>query len=61
VVGSLLKALLGYNGNPSLIEVCSYVLYFAAVYLATRLWGGRAQSRPRGRGQEMANAPSSGM
>ena len=68
VVGSLLKALLGYNGNPlgyngnpSLIEVCSYVLYFAAVYLATRLWGGRAQSRPRGRGREMANAPSSGM
>ena len=61
VVGSLLKALLGYNGNPSLIEVCSYVLYFAAVYLATRLSRGRALSRPRTRDREMANAPSSGM
>ena len=36
-VGTFLKALFGYNGNPSLIEVFSYLGYFAAVYLATRL------------------------
>ena len=27
-LGQLLKALLGYNGNPSLSEVLSYLLYF---------------------------------
>lgn len=36
-VGMFLKALFGYNGNPSLIEVLSYVGYFVAIYLATRL------------------------
>ena len=35
-VGSLLKSLLGYNGNPSLIEVLSYLMYLAAVYLIWR-------------------------
>jgi high-affinity iron transporter len=40
-VGAFLKALFGYNGNPSLIEVISYVAYFAVITLATRL------SRPR--------------
>ncbi len=33
VVGSLLKALFGYNGNPSLLEVVSYVGYFAAIWM----------------------------
>jgi high-affinity iron transporter len=32
-VGSLIKALFGYNGNPSLLEVVTYVGYFAAVAL----------------------------
>ena len=36
-VGVFLKALLGYNGNPSLIEVIAYVVYYVAVYLAMRL------------------------
>ena len=26
--GELLKALFGYNGNPSLTEVVAYILYF---------------------------------
>jgi len=30
-VGSFLKALLGYNGNPSLVEVLAYALYLALV------------------------------
>lgn len=32
-VGTFLKALFGYNGNPSLIEVFSYLGYFIAIYL----------------------------
>jgi high-affinity iron transporter len=36
-VGVFLKALLGYNGNPSLIEVISYLGYFFAIYLATQV------------------------
>ncbi len=30
-VGLFLKAIVGYNGNPSLIEVVGYVAYLAAV------------------------------
>jgi high-affinity iron transporter len=37
IVGAFLKALLGYNGNPSLFEVISYVAYFVIIYVATRL------------------------
>jgi high-affinity iron transporter len=40
-LGLFLKALFGYNGNPSLIEVLSYVAYFAAIYLGTRSMGKR--------------------
>ncbi|HET90533.1 MAG TPA: hypothetical protein ENN99_07325 [Chloroflexi bacterium] len=40
-VGSLLKALFGYNGNPSLLEVISYGAYFIIVFLATRASGSR--------------------
>jgi high-affinity iron transporter len=32
-LGSFLQALFGYNGNPSLLEVISYVAYFAVVGL----------------------------
>jgi len=34
-VGSMLKALLGYNGNPSLLEVVTYVSYLLVVFV---LW-----------------------
>jgi high-affinity iron transporter len=41
--GVMLKALLGYNGNPSLTEALSYVAYLGAVILALR-WTGRKQT-----------------
>jgi len=41
-LGTFLKALFGYNGNPSLIEAISYVGYLAVVYLTTHL-----SERPR--------------
>ncbi len=34
-LGSVLKSLFGYNGNPSLIEVLSYVGYYVVIGLAT--------------------------
>ena len=34
-IGSILKSLFGYNGNPSLIEVFSYIAY---VLLVWRIW-----------------------
>lgn len=35
-VGSVLKGLFGYNGNPSLIEVMNYVLYIVVVSIVWR-------------------------
>jgi high-affinity iron transporter len=35
-VGSILKALVGYNGNPSLTEVLAYVGYWVVILLARR-------------------------
>jgi len=37
-VGSILKGLFGYNGNPSLLEVLSYVTYLG---LVLTLWGSK--------------------
>ena len=34
--GLLLKALFGYNGNPSLTEVLAYAVYFATVFVGLR-------------------------
>ncbi len=34
VLGSFLKALFGYNGNPSLLEVLSYLMYLVVVGIA---------------------------
>ena len=36
--GQMLKAVFGYNGNPSLEEVVGYVGYWVAVLLGLRLW-----------------------
>lgn len=36
-LGSMLKALFGYNGNPSLTEVLSYFAYFVAIFFGLRL------------------------
>jgi len=35
-IGSILKGLFGYNGNPSLLEVLSYFLYVVVVFLLWR-------------------------
>lgn len=36
IIGSMAKALFGYDGNPSLIRVISYVSYLGVVYLISR-------------------------
>lgn len=36
VLGSLLKSLFGYNGNPSLLEALSYAGYLAVAWMAGR-------------------------
>jgi high-affinity iron transporter len=46
VVGSILKALFGYNGNPSLLEVVSYVAYYLIVGIAIGLEQRTARSTP---------------
>jgi len=35
-LGQMLKALFGYNGNPSLSEVLGYILYFAVIIFGLR-------------------------
>lgn len=35
-LGSILKALFGYNGNPSLTEVIAYLGYYGAIFLGLR-------------------------
>ncbi len=39
--GSVLKAVLGYNANPSLLEVASYVGYWVLVVVSVRWWVSR--------------------
>lgn len=36
ILGQMLKALFGYNGNPSLTEVLAYTIYFAIIILGLR-------------------------
>ncbi len=43
-LGSMLKALFGYNGNPSLTEVLSYFIYFVAIFFGLRLADRRAET-----------------
>jgi high-affinity iron transporter len=49
-VGTFLKALFGYNGNPSLLEVVAYIGYFVAL----GVFGLRPQTRPLDQGAEAA-------
>ena len=44
-VGVFLKALFGYNGNPSLLEGIAYVIYLGVVGIAT-WWGEKRPLRP---------------
>ena len=41
-LGGLFKSLFGYNGDPSLIEVVSYVAYLVVVFVVWRLRTGRS-------------------
>lgn len=43
-LGSMLKALFGYNGNPSLTEMLAYFAYFVAIFYGLRLSGRRAEA-----------------
>jgi len=43
-LGSMLKALFGYNGNPSLTEVLAYFAYFVAIFFGLRLSGRRTET-----------------
>lgn len=36
LVGQIMKTLFGYNGNPSLTEVLSYLIYFTVLFFVTR-------------------------
>ena len=44
-LGLMLKALFGYNGNPSLTEVIAYLLYYATIFLGLR-WINRPVKAP---------------
>lgn len=48
LVGSVLRTLVGYNDDPSLLEVISYVLYWVVVVISVRWWVERTSkvSRP---------------
>ncbi len=50
-IGTALKALFGYNGNPSVIEVSVYVAYLSGV--AAAVW---VVSRPRDVGRDQDRA-----
>jgi len=43
-LGSMLKALFGYNGNPSLTEVLAYLTYFVAIFFGLRISERRAEA-----------------
>ncbi len=47
-IGMVLKALFGYNGNPSLTEVVAYLAYFVAVFLGLRRSTAPPQAALRG-------------
>lgn len=44
-LGLMLKALFGYNGNPSLTEVIAYLLYYVTIFLGLR-WINRPVQAP---------------
>jgi high-affinity iron transporter len=52
-LGSILKALFGYNGNPSLVEVVGYLGYYLVILTTVRWWTGRVASRQEGPGRPL--------
>jgi high-affinity iron transporter len=57
--GQILKALFGYNGNPSLTEVVAYVCYWAIVLVALRRRQTQAVLTARNHGQSISALHSS--
>lgn len=45
VVGSILRALVGYNDSPSMLEVVAYMLYWIVLLIAIRWWTRRLSMR----------------
>ena len=37
-IGAVMKALFGYNGSPSLLEVISYLAYWVVALVGVRWW-----------------------
>jgi high-affinity iron transporter len=46
-LGQLLKALFGYNGNPSLTQMVAYFAYLASVFIALQFTGRKPQTLVR--------------
>jgi high-affinity iron transporter len=46
-LGEILKALFGYNGDPSLLEVLSYAAYWVLALFGVRWWVDRRVARPQ--------------
>ena len=44
-LGEIMKALFGYNGSPSLLEVISYMAYWVVALVGVRWWVGRRAAR----------------
>lgn len=44
-LGSILRGLVGYNDNPSMLEVVSYIAYWVVVVQAIRVWTQRLSAR----------------
>ncbi len=44
-LGSILRSLVGYNDQPSLLEVATYIGYWVIVLQAIRWWTGRLSAR----------------
>jgi high-affinity iron transporter len=44
-VGSILRSLVGYNDQPSLLEVATYIGYWVIILQAIRWWTGRLSAR----------------
>jgi high-affinity iron transporter len=49
VLGEILKALFGYNGSPSLLEVITYVGYWVVALVGVRWWVERRAARVEAR------------
>ncbi len=44
-VGSMLRVLVGYNDDPTLLEVIGYLAYWGVVLVAMNVWSGRLTTR----------------